>query len=211
MNCIKSKLAKSLSVFVGVAALCTCAHANWVTWTVASGGNGHSYLAVPGYAGLTWNAANTAAQAQGGYLATITSAAENAFVFNLVNSPQFFTALNGCGPALGGVQIPGSAEPAAGWSWQTGETWAYTNWRAGEPNNQDGFAQEDRLTFFSYTSSTPSSLWGDLPQNDTNIGGYVIEVVPEPSTFAFLGLGAVFMSRTVRSRLSKQSAPATLN
>src|SRR5262245_59674319 len=83
------------------------AHAQWVTWPVSAGGNGHSYLAVPGTPGLTWTIASNAAVLQGGTLATITSPAEDAFVFNLINAPQFFTAANGSGPAIGGFQLIG--------------------------------------------------------------------------------------------------------
>ena len=64
----------------------TALSATWVTWDISVGGNGHSYLAVPGFDGLTWNMADQLAQAQGGYLATINSSAENDFVFSLVNS-----------------------------------------------------------------------------------------------------------------------------
>src|SRR5580765_5041647 len=92
---------------VGALLISTSAHAQWVTWT-----NGHNYKAVPGFAGLTWNMANTAAQQQGGYLASITSQAENDFVFSLINSSQFFNSFNGAGPAIGGYQTDALAEPA---------------------------------------------------------------------------------------------------
>ena len=63
---------------------CFCAPSEWVQWDVSSGGNGHWYKPVPGFPGITWTLTNELAQAEGGYLATITSAAENAFVFSLV-------------------------------------------------------------------------------------------------------------------------------
>src|SRR6185369_10274582 len=43
----------------------TALSATWVTWETSAGGNGHSYLAVPGFEGLTWNMADQLAQAQG--------------------------------------------------------------------------------------------------------------------------------------------------
>src|SRR5882762_6775277 len=91
------------------------AGAQWVRWETSAGGNGHWYQPVPGFAGLIWTLADQLARAEGGYLATITSPAENAFVFSLVDAPQFWTGFNGSGPALGGVQQDGVAEPAAGW------------------------------------------------------------------------------------------------
>lgn len=182
---------------------CRSARADWVTWTVASGGNGHSYLAVPASPGLTWDIADQLAHAQGGYLATINSAAENAFVFSLVNSPQFFTSYNGSGPALGGIQLAGSPEPAGGWTWETGESWNYTNWFPGQPDDGAGFYQENRLHFFSGTlgSSTPAATWNDINENDANIGGYVIEVVPEPSTIALFGVAGILMASRFRKRI----------
>jgi hypothetical protein len=159
--------------------------ATWVTWEVSAGGNGHSYLAVPGFAGLTWNVADQLAQAQGGYLATINSAAENDFVFSLVNSPAFFSAYNGSGPALGGYNAGTPSNP--NWSWVTGEPWTFDNWAPGLPNYDDfGSGPEDRLEYFSFIGSTPAKTWNDLHHDDPNIGGYVIEAVPEPHTAALL-------------------------
>ena len=166
-----------------------CAPPQWVTWDPAVGGNGHQYLAVPGFAGLNWNSANALAQAQGGQLASITSQAENDFVFSLINSPQFFTGLNGSGPAIGGIQAPGAPNPAAGWGWTTGEAWNYTNWLPGQPNDNPG--PEDRLAFLSLVSSTPGPKWNDINQTDQNLGGYIVEVVPEPGTLSILAVGAL--------------------
>src|SRR5262245_41663089 len=95
---------------------------NSVVWDVASGGNGHIYeaVAVPGTANLTWSAANAAALAAGGYLATVPTPAENLFVFGLINAPQYWIPGSDHGPWLGGHQEPGSPEPAGGWTWVTG-------------------------------------------------------------------------------------------
>jgi hypothetical protein len=172
--------------------------ATWVTWDVSNGGNGHSYLAVPGFAGLTWNVANQLAQAQGGYLATINSSAENDFLFGLVSDPAFFTAYNGSGPALGGYNAGTPSSP--NWSWVTGEPWTFSNWAPGTPDYADfGPGPEDRLEFFSYIGSTPANTWNDLHHDDGNIGGYIVEVVPEPQTLALLaaglGIGVCFNCR----------------
>lgn len=171
-----------------------CAYPAWVTWETSAGGNGHQYLAVPGSDGLTWNVANTLAQAQGGYLATINSAAENNFVFGLVNSSQFFTAFNGSGPALGGFNAGTPANPA--WSWVTAEPFGFTDWLPGSPDYAfNGTGPEDRLHYFSNAGSTPDNRWNDIQQNDTNLGGYVVEVVPEPSSLAILGCASLLFAR----------------
>src|SRR5215471_2436987 len=85
---------------VAVSLICQTAHGQWYTWEVSAGGNGHKYLPVSGFTGLTWTIADSLARAKGGYLATLTSPAENAFVFSLVDAPQFWTGGNGSGPAL---------------------------------------------------------------------------------------------------------------
>lgn len=55
-----------------------------VEWPAIDGGNGHYYEAVPTPNGITWIAANASAKALGGYLVSITSEAENRFVFSLI-------------------------------------------------------------------------------------------------------------------------------
>ncbi len=72
-----------------------------------------------------------------GHLVTLTSAEENVWVTtNLSNITGW----------LGGFQPAGSSEPNGNWQWVTGEQWSYTNWAAGEPNNQ---GNEDFLIFMN--------------------------------------------------------------
>ncbi len=176
--------------------------ADWVTWEVSAGGNGHSYLAVPASVGLTWNVAYQRAQAQGGYLATITSAAENDFVFSLINSSSFFTAYNGSGPAIGGYNAGTPSNPA--WSWVTGEPFTYSHWAPGQPDYANyGPGPEDRLEFFGDVGSTPANTWNDLYRNDDNIGGYVVEVVPEPGMFSLLVAGVAIVACLNRSKAER--------
>ncbi|HEY0552145.1 MAG TPA: hypothetical protein VGF13_21270, partial [Verrucomicrobiae bacterium] len=52
-------------------------------WPSRGGGNGHFYEAVAS-SGIGWNPASAAATNRGGYLATVTSAAENQVIFNLI-------------------------------------------------------------------------------------------------------------------------------
>jgi hypothetical protein len=109
-----------------------------VEWRVAEGGNGHLYEVVAAgpynYDGARAVAARSTRDGVPGYLATITSAEEQAFVLSLVpaTSRQYFF--------IGGVQDPAGGEPDGGWSWVTGEPWSYTNWSAdpAEPNNYGG-------------------------------------------------------------------------
>ena len=120
-----------------------------------------------------------------------------------MNDPKFFTGINGSGPALGGLQQVGAAEPGDGWYWTTGEAWSYTNWHFTQPNNNPG--QEDRLAMFSLIPNTPAPYWNDITQLDQNIGGYVVEMVPEPSAVSLFAGGMLFLAMTFKRRQSSNA------
>jgi hypothetical protein len=152
-------------------------HDGWTRWKVAEGGNGHWYKVVVLPKDVTWSEADRLARLEGGYLATITSAAENSFVFALINAPQFFTDEHGAGPALGGLQQDRASEPDGGWSWVSGEPWDYSNWLPGEPNNgRSRTGDEDRVHYYSGISRTPAATWNDVNRSDPNqVYSYVVE------------------------------------
>jgi len=152
-------------------------------WSVEAGGNDHYYEAVLVPGGVTWNNASLIASNRGGYLATISSSNENAFVFGLVSHDTNFWILRDkwYGPWLGGVQLPGSPEPAGGWTWVTGEPFTYTNWGSGQPNNNQTnlYGNENRIQFLGQTA--PAGTWNDV--NETNspfVRSFIIEY-PNPS------------------------------
>jgi hypothetical protein len=157
-----------------------------IQWTVASGGNGHWYDLTTTLA--TWTGADAQATAAGGYLATITSAAEDAFI--MAN----FTGRRWIG--LTDVVTEGA------YVWVTGEPFAYSNWRPGEPNN---LGDED------YTEINLVAIpqgWNDLPnagpgfQPTLGIIEYNTDpTVPEPATISLLGAGLlVFLGLRARAR-----------
>lgn len=160
-----------------LAAASTAAYAVPIIWA----GNGNSYDVITGTATLTWDQARAEAEALGGHLATITSADENAFVAGQVLS-------QGVGNLerywLGGYQTIPRDEPDGSWTWVTGETWAYTNWTDGEPNDGAGGTQH-----YLHYWPTPG-MWDDM-ENRAVMDSFVIEyrVVPEPGTLALLGIG----------------------
>jgi hypothetical protein len=194
--------------FIGVVS----ANAAAVQWPVSAGGNDHwyeavladqpvSYIGGGNYSGgITWTAARDAANAKGGWLADIQSAAENDFVLSLLTSDMWYPEMGngiGLGPWLGGFQPEGSPEPAGNWQWVTGSLFTdangssigYTNWYPGQPRNhyQNEYSgpPEDALHYYDHSPG-----WQDLPSwAPTN--GYIVESVPEPSTFALLGIGAI--------------------
>lgn len=136
--------------------------------------NGHLYKYISD-AG-DWNAARTKAEAQSlygatGYLATITSANENAFVTARLSNAGW----------MGGND--GAVEGA--WRWVTGpengtQFWTglsggstvggnYANWGTGEPNDSGG--NEDCTQYLS----GGTGKWNDLPCSGTSLPGYVAE------------------------------------
>jgi hypothetical protein len=135
-------------------------------------GNGHYYEAVLNK--VSWDDANAQAQSKGGYLATITSADENQFVYGLIAVDDRYWTIDGAGNNegawLGGYQPKDSAEPSGGWTWVTGEPFSYTNWASGEPNNNGG--NENQLIFFSL-GATKSPTWNDF--GNSNVNSYIIE------------------------------------
>ena len=91
----------------------------------------YEFVSTEGF--ISWADARAAAAERGGYLATITSEAEQSCLTDLQG---------GCG-WLGGNDV--DAEGA--WEWNTGEDWAFENWAPGEPNNGDYSSEIDRENF----------------------------------------------------------------
>lgn len=127
--------------------------------------NGHFYEAVSTPAGISWEDARIAAsqrayQGLPGHLVTITSSGETSFI-----AAQLPSAISER-YALGGYQIPGSPEPAGGWTWVTGEKWDYTDWGQGEPSNGQNKEQ--------YLEYLPMGHWNDVAA-DNMFQGYLVE------------------------------------
>jgi len=188
-----------LSVALGVA------HAAPTKWSV----NDHWYDVVTTPDGINWDDAQAAAVASGGYLATLTTHAENAFAFALADAaPSAWLEVGGpfgevSGPWLGGLQPGGSPEPFDNWTWTNGEglftTAGYnTNWISSSPNNFGG--NENRNQFYGLNLQR-SALWND--NSDTRLlNGYVVEwnaaPVPEPEALAMSLLGLACLGLMAR-------------
>ena len=99
--------------------------------------NGHSYYRSTGTA--FWTTARQNCINMGGHLVTITSSAENSFIFNLWPS--------------GWIGLTDEVNEGV-WRWVTGETYSYTSWNPGEPNNA---GNEDYVQFVG------GGKWNDLP------------------------------------------------
>ena len=144
----------------GVGALIACASLFAVLPSVGQAqvqwsGNGHMYELVT--TPKTWNDAKLDAENRtflgvSGHLLTITSQAEQDFIINVFGEPlrEKWT---------GGFEIQGV------WQWVTGESFGYTNWAPGEPNNNTGV-----INFFG---AATLGTWNDITPNISL--GYFVE------------------------------------
>jgi hypothetical protein len=209
------KASGKFAFFLSFCMGCTAAM-NGQAAVVFNSANGHYYDAVaaldPDWAQARDAAAASSYNGLSGYLATVTSQAENDFIV-----AHFPEALDG-GYWLGGHQLPGSAEPDGGWTWVTGEPWAYANWGGGEPNNYANQENEDSLHFTNDINHVNGlGTWNDLRGSGPRpryyfIGGYVVEYsvapppIPEPatSTLLLVAFGALGLNR-----LSRRKSPSS--
>jgi len=109
--------------------------------------NGHSYYRSTGSA--VWTTARQNCIDMGGHLVTVTTSAENSFIYNLWPS--------------GWIGLTDEVTEGT-WKWVTGETYSYSSWNSGEPNNS---GNEDYIQFVG------AGKWNDL--NNSSSLPYVLE------------------------------------
>jgi hypothetical protein len=140
--------------------------------------DGHLYDAIAVDGGINWTDARAAAEGMGSgacqaYLASITSADENAFILANFSS---VAPMIGSGYWIGGYQ-PAETTPAdAGWTWVSGEAFGYADWSAGQPDDGGVFGDEDAIHYVSVSDGGFGGVvgWADLNQVETT-PGYVVE------------------------------------
>ena len=106
---------------------------------------------------LTWQEAKRACEAMGGHLATVTSAKEQKTLeaLNLQNE---------------NLWIGANCDSGGNWAWVTGESWEYTNWNDGEPNNSSNVMPAE-----SCAAIWPDG-WNDLASGNLyEQSGYICE------------------------------------
>ncbi|MBL3702361.1 hypothetical protein GI582_06605 [Sulfitobacter sp. BDSS02] len=168
-----------------------------VQWKAAEGGNDHWYEVVwnknsYGWGqNISWTGANAKATSSthngmSGYLATITSAAEQMFL-NALNAA--FTASS---PAHSGTYVTAwlgatDRDSEGNWIWENGEAFTYSNWASGEPNN---YWNEDYLMGW-YSGDKWNDGW-----NSASLQKYVVEYdappisnVPVPASLPLAAAG----------------------
>jgi hypothetical protein len=107
----------------GVLDSCETALPNAVQWTRESGGNGHWYYRST--SSVTANAHSAIAERLGGYLASVTSASEMAFL--VANGAAGYDK-------LGGYTLDEQGCATNTWMWRNGESWTFAPWASPEPN-----------------------------------------------------------------------------
>ncbi len=142
-------------------------------WTLASGGNGSVYQILVG--NFTWRQADSIARSQRhndivGHLATTTTEAE----FNFVTALAMETISSTSIVFLGGYQdksLSTYSEPSGGWRWVTNETWSFTKWMSGEPNNSccSPAQTEEYLSLYLRLPENLNS-WNDVPDDVSQFG-----------------------------------------
>lgn len=133
---------------VAIAAIITMLGFSSTAWSdsakLVNPSGGHFYQRID--AEENWNNAKTSCANLGAYLATITSQSENDWIQETLSTGNQIL-IGGTDAAIEGT-----------WTWITGETWSYTNWNYGEPNNADN---EESLEILS------TGKWNDIPNDIT--------------------------------------------
>ena len=126
----KNKKTLTYALYLGSAALFSLANSAYATdsarlqWDT----NGHYYQLFEG-SPITWSNAKTACESRSAHLATITSEAEQGFIYSqLVAGRNFYNYYH-----IGGV-----AADTYTWAWTTGEAWGYVKWGGGAPQHDNG-------------------------------------------------------------------------
>lgn len=131
--------------------------------------NGHYYYVYNINTGTTWEEAKQYCESQGGYLATITSPEEQAFISSLVQNQKkrsYWIGLT-------------DEEESGDWKWVTDEPFSYSNWGQNEPNHGYG-GKEHYVAIVSYDTEYDYPIfrgeWNDHA-NDRDIGqfGFICE------------------------------------
>ena len=117
--------------------------------------NGHHYYVFNNVVD-TWEEAQLYCQKLGGYLAIISSAAENRNVYDMMTAYGYRDAYFG----LTDLYEKGV------WCWVNGERATYTNWSAGEPNHWQG-----KEHYGMYYHSSKPYQWNDGGFNEKITAG----------------------------------------
>lgn len=180
---IRRRAAAALAA-LGLLAPAAALHAAPVQWTAAAGGNDHWYEYVTTgsiFSGVDFDTARSAAlssthQGLQGYLATVTSAAEQAFI-----ESAGFPFLYGFG-GTSSAWLGGSDAAVEGtWRWldgpEAGQAMGYSKWLPGQPVHAPGFEDYDLLALHignTTVGAPPNYGWSSFYPGNRALG-YLVE------------------------------------
>ena len=207
-------LTLGLGLGLGLSAPATAAP---VQWTIANGGNDNWYeLVSPGQGKISASKAKRLAESStylgvSGYLATITSATEQAFL-NGLNAAYTAAASNAHRRPYVRAWLGGTDAATEGtWEWPaTGETFAYTNW-ANKANKKNADKKDYLAGWWR------GDRWKDCRNKKRNCGvsSYLVEYesaaaaaaasaaispVPVPASLPMIAAGLGLMAFVARRR-----------
>ncbi|MCL7959515.1 MAG: hypothetical protein M8861_04895, partial [marine benthic group bacterium] len=122
-----------------------------------------------------------------GYLASITSADENAFILGEFGGGV--PSSGGPGYWIGGFQDAGASSATEGWMWVSGETFDYSDWATGLPVGTGGLFQS-AIRFASpivVFGDPEAPKWEDV-QSSLTSPGYVVEFEGDCTEEALIGV-----------------------
>jgi hypothetical protein len=138
-------------------------------WATVAGGNGHWYAIDVRPSAISYSAARVEAERQGGHLASLTSAAENQFVYERsIATPGGWIRLPNWhfGPWIGARRsTPGSPS----FIWETGEPFEFTAWMPGGSNcgvTQPDATSQDFVVMSNGCPVDTSPTWSDSENNE---------------------------------------------
>jgi hypothetical protein len=172
---------------IAVAVALGYAPSAWATPAAFDSADGYWYQPVLVSSGITWTAAQTDAVAAGGYLACPTNSSQNSFVFSLIDSPSYWTALSVnsdfLGPWLGASASNDTDGSDATWKWVNGAAFSFAPWGPNQPDGYPGNLPNQAIDYYDLASI--GSTWGDTPQEGvagfTLPQGYVVQFTTDPN------------------------------
>lgn len=159
--------------------------------------NGHTYKLL---SNSNWTTAEAKAVAIGGHLATISSAAEDHWVYST------FSTFGGINRDLWiGLNDLGHKGT---YTWISGESASYRNWSGGQPDNTGGIEDYVHIVSNAFPDPVTHGKWNDLANTPTTafsplFGVVEINAVPEPSSLAAVGFGLFLACRRRKSPPSR--------